>query len=55
MANLVEHGSSEDVKTSPCKHPAPVVAAALGYQDETAERHRFSGGGTWSRYTALPR
>ena len=35
--------------------PAPVIAAALGYQDGTAERHRLGGGGTWSRYTALPR
>lgn len=35
--------------------PAPVIAAALGYQDGTAEHHRLAGGGTWSRYTALPR
>lgn len=35
--------------------PAPVIAAALGYRDGTAERHRLGGGGTWSRYTALPR
>lgn len=35
--------------------PAPVIATALGYQDGTAERHRLAGGGTWSRYTALPR
>ena len=35
--------------------PAPVIAAALGHRDGTAERHRLGGGGTWSRYTALPR
>jgi len=35
--------------------PAPVIAAALGYQDGTAEHHRVTTGGTWSRYTALPR
>lgn len=35
--------------------PAPVIAAALGYQDGTAEQHRLAAGGTWSRYTALPR
>ena len=35
--------------------PAPVIAAALGYQDGTAEQHRLAGGGTWSRYTTLPR
>ena len=35
--------------------PAPVIAAALGYQDETAEHHRLTGGGAWSRYSTLPR
>ena len=35
--------------------PAPVIAAALGYQDGTAEHHRLVTGGPWSRYTALPR
>lgn len=32
--------------------PAPVVAAALGYGDITAQRHRAAAAGTWSRYTA---
>jgi len=35
--------------------PAPVIAAALGYHDATTEQHRVATGGTWSRYTALPR
>lgn len=35
--------------------PAPVVAAALGYHDNTAEQHRLAAGGGWSRYTSLPR
>lgn len=35
--------------------PAPVVAAALGYNDNTTEHHRAAAGGNWSRYTALPR
>jgi hypothetical protein len=35
--------------------PAPVVAAALGYQHGTAEHHRTAAGGTWSRYSSLPR
>ena len=35
--------------------PAPVVAAALGFHDNTAEHHRVAAGGNWSRYTALPR
>jgi hypothetical protein len=30
--------------------PAPVVAAALGYQSATAEQHRAAAGGSWSRY-----
>jgi hypothetical protein len=35
--------------------PAPVVAAALGYENGTTEHHRLAAGGNWSRYTALPR
>jgi hypothetical protein len=35
--------------------PAPVIAAALGYCDSTAEQHRLAAGGTWSRYSTLPR
>ena len=35
--------------------PAPVIAAALGYEDGTTEQHRLAAGGNWSRYTALPR
>jgi hypothetical protein len=35
--------------------PAPVIAAALGYCNSTAEKHRTSAGGTWSRYSTLPR
>lgn len=35
--------------------PAPVVAASLGYNDNTTENHRVAAGGNWSRYTALPR
>jgi hypothetical protein len=35
--------------------PAPVIAAALGYCDSTAESHRLAAGGTWSRYSTLPR
>jgi hypothetical protein len=35
--------------------PAPVVAAALGYQSATAEQHRAAAGGTWSRYAASRR
>jgi hypothetical protein len=35
--------------------PAPVVAAALGYGNGTAEHHRQAAAGSWSRYTALPR
>ncbi len=35
--------------------PAPLIAAALGYADETAEHHRLAAGGAWSRYATLPR
>jgi hypothetical protein len=35
--------------------PAPVAAQALGYGPGTAERHRHSAGGTWSRYPGTPR
>jgi hypothetical protein len=35
--------------------PAPVVAAALGYNDNTTENHRVAAAGNWSRYSALPR
>lgn len=35
--------------------PAPVVAAARGYGNGTAEHHRQAAAGNWSRYTALPR
>ena len=35
--------------------PAPVVAAALGYDSATAEQHRFAASGHWNRYAALPR
>ncbi len=35
--------------------PAPVIAAALGYCDSTAEKHRLAAGGTWGRYSTLPR
>ncbi len=35
--------------------PAPVVAAALGYQSATAEQHRAAAGGTWSRYAVSRR
>lgn len=35
--------------------PAPVIAAALGYCDSTAEQHRLAAGGTWSRYSTLSR
>jgi len=35
--------------------PAPVIAAALGYADDTAEHHRLAAGGAWSRYATLPR
>jgi len=32
--------------------PAPVVADALGYHDETTSRLLRESGGTWSRYPA---
>jgi hypothetical protein len=35
--------------------PPPVIAAALGYGDDTAEHHRLAAGGGWSRYATLPR
>jgi hypothetical protein len=35
--------------------PAPVIATALGYSPGTAEGHRATAGGTWSRYAATPR
>ncbi len=35
--------------------PAPVIAAALGDDPSTAEAHRVAAGGTWARYTVLPR
>lgn len=35
--------------------PAPVVAAALGFHDNTTDHHRVAAGGNWSRYSALPR
>jgi hypothetical protein len=33
--------------------PAPVVARALGYSDQTATSHVIAAGGTWSRYPAI--
>ncbi len=31
--------------------PAPVIAQALGYHSQTAEKHFSDAGATWSRYT----
>lgn len=35
--------------------PAPVVATALGFHHHTTEHHRVAAGGSWSRYSGLPR
>ncbi|EFC82253.1 hypothetical protein [Parafrankia sp. EUN1f] len=35
--------------------PAPVIAEALGYHPTATTRQHTHAGGTWNRYTALPR
>lgn len=35
--------------------PAPVIAEALGFHQTTTTRQHTHAGGTWNRYTALPR
>ncbi|MFK0049406.1 hypothetical protein ACIQU4_35990 [Streptomyces sp. NPDC090741] len=44
-----EHGPPP-FGTSSSRPPAPVIAKALGYHEETATRLVTEAGGTWSRY-----
>ncbi|MBZ9639418.1 hypothetical protein [Streptomyces sp. PSKA30] len=49
-----QRGRASAIRQLVLQAPAPVIAKALGYHDETTTRLVAGAGGTWSRYARRP-